>query len=107
MKHGEGNTVTRGPAGCKMVLCEHWQDQASWEFTLGHGNERRLQTDVCQPVFKISSAFGDGLPPGRRPGRSPSGKGTQGATYTQHVEDHCSLSPVFIGEDVPGEFMQG
>lgn len=38
---------------------------------------------------------------------SPSGNGTRGATYTEHMEDHRSLSSVFIGEDVPGEFMQG
>ena len=38
---------------------------------------------------------------------SPASKGSRGATYTEHVEDHCSLSSVFIGEDVPGEFMQG
>lgn len=38
---------------------------------------------------------------------SPSGRGAKGATYTEHVKDHRSLSSVFVGEDVPGEFMQG
>lgn len=28
-------------------------------------------------------------------------------TYTEHMENHCSLSPFLVGEDVPGELMQG